>query len=112
MSDKIPMSLRWGLAWAALTGRYLTISYANGRYAFEVKPDSVSRWVKRNHAGRAVREQQRRDALEMKELLVEATAQKFYELTSVAVIVPWQRADESEREKYLAIAAWSHGGAR
>ncbi|QQO39450.1 hypothetical protein SEA_NAMAGO_49 [Microbacterium phage Namago] len=111
-SDKIPVSLRGALAWASLTGRIITISYMNGRYNFEVAPASVSGWLERNRVNRERRAQQQQNEKEMKELLIEATAQRFYELTSVAVIIPWQQADEAVREKHREVAAWSHGGLR
>lgn len=48
---KVPMILRWGLAWAALTGRYVSISYAvrppsGGTYVFELQ-QAPKGWIRR-----------------------------------------------------------------
>lgn len=62
----IPLILRFALAWAALTGQFQSISVDSNRldgtlYQFDVRGESVRRWVKRNKR-RAAREAARRRA--------------------------------------------------
>jgi hypothetical protein len=57
---KVPWTLRWALAWAALTGRYITISMDSNpqwgtTFRFDVEKTRVKRWLKRRDRLRAKR---------------------------------------------------------
>lgn len=56
---KHPFILRWALAWAALTGEFLSIAVNSDRhgtvYEFRLVPRSVRRWTERNAKLRAKR---------------------------------------------------------
>lgn len=45
----IPWSLRWGFAWAALTGNVNSISYhSDGGYRIDIEAARLRRWKERN----------------------------------------------------------------
>lgn len=63
----IPLILRLALAWAALTGQFQSISVdatpsVGALYRFEVRGESVRRWLKRNEQ-RRVRERKAKGVL-------------------------------------------------